>query len=77
MAWFSFLAASIRWAIYPPPPGSAPGYQELHHCTAKGITSNEITISVLLKSGSIAILLRTSSCCNKASKPPTSGKPTK
>src|SRR5579862_4299354 len=30
---FSFFALNMRWAIYPPPPGSAPGYQAAHHCT--------------------------------------------
>src|SRR6266567_4197188 len=27
---FSFLAQKMRWATYPPPPGSAPGYQLAH-----------------------------------------------
>src|ERR1039458_5452793 len=27
---FSFLAENIRCAMYPPPPGSAPGYQLAH-----------------------------------------------
>src|SRR5208337_507706 len=27
---FSFLAEKIRCAMYPPPPGSAPGYQLAH-----------------------------------------------
>src|SRR5437762_5335901 len=29
----SSLALKIRCAMYPPPPGSAPGYQKDHHCT--------------------------------------------
>ena len=37
ITWLSSLADSILWAIYPPPPGSAPGYQEFHHWMAKGI----------------------------------------
>src|SRR3954463_11610317 len=28
--FFSSFAEKIRWAIYPPPPGSAPGYQLAH-----------------------------------------------
>src|SRR5215470_16992512 len=28
----SSLALKILCAIYPPPPGSAPGYQNAHHC---------------------------------------------
>ena len=27
---FSFFAEKMRWAMYPPPPGSAPGYQLAH-----------------------------------------------
>src|SRR5947209_7132068 len=27
---FSFFAEKILWAMYPPPPGSAPGYQLAH-----------------------------------------------
>src|SRR5437867_9634868 len=30
---FSSLADIIRWATYPPPPGSAPGYHDAHHWT--------------------------------------------
>ena len=33
----SDFADKIRCATYPPPPGSAPGYQALHHCTEIGI----------------------------------------
>src|SRR6185369_7096523 len=29
----SSLELKIRCAMYPPPPGSAPGYQNAHHCT--------------------------------------------
>src|SRR5215475_4898534 len=29
--WRSFFALKMRCAMYPPPPGSAPGYQAAHH----------------------------------------------
>src|SRR5262245_12252030 len=32
---FSFFAEKIRCAIYPPPPGSAPGYHLAHQFTLK------------------------------------------
>ena len=60
--------------MYPPPPGSAPGYQELHHWTASGIINNAINASVSLKSGKIEILFITFSLESKDSIPPTSGK---
>src|SRR5690606_27128439 len=55
------------------PPGSAPGYQELHHCTAKGITNSVITALVLLKSGNKESLSTTFSLVRTAVIPPTSG----
>src|SRR5512142_1035677 len=36
--FFSSLALKIRCAMYPPPPGSAPGYQKAHHCTPRNTT---------------------------------------
>ena len=41
VASVSLRAESIRCAMYPPPPGSEPGYQTLHHCTVSGMTSSE------------------------------------
>src|SRR5437764_3049411 len=38
---FSFFAEKIRWATYPPPPGSAPGYQVDHQITPR-YTNNVI-----------------------------------
>ncbi len=40
--FFSSFALKILCATYPPPPGSAPGYQLLHHCTPRNST-NEIS----------------------------------
>src|ERR1051326_7577878 len=33
--FFSSRALNMRWATYPPPPGSAPGYHASHHCMHK------------------------------------------
>ena len=33
---FSDFEASMRWAIYEPPPGSEPGYQFAHQLMAMG-----------------------------------------
>ena len=74
MAFFSSLAASILCAMYPPPPGSAPGYHTLHHCTAIGIIKRVNNDLLSVKSGKKFSLSATLGCCNKFSKPPTSGK---
>src|ERR1700736_4822058 len=47
--FFSSFALNIRCATYPPPPGSAPGYQLAHHCTPK-YSTNVITGSVQIAS---------------------------
>src|SRR6266852_6289554 len=47
--FFSFLALNMRCATYPPPPGSAPGYQLAHHCIAR-YSANVITGSVQIAS---------------------------
>src|ERR1700721_2378787 len=41
----SSRALKIRCAMYPPPPGSDPGYQNAHHCTPR-YTQNVITGNV-------------------------------
>src|SRR5580704_12317124 len=43
--FFSSFALNMRCATYPPPPGSAPGYQLAHHCTPR-YNTNVITGSV-------------------------------
>ena len=45
IAFFSSFADNILWAIYPPPPGSAPGYHTAHHWTARGIINTAINKS--------------------------------
>ena len=44
IAWLSSFAASMRCATYPPPPGSAPGYHVLHHCTAIGMMKTVVAV---------------------------------
>ena len=51
IAFFSSFADNILWATYPPPPGSAPGYQTAHHWTAKGIINTAMNKSVSVISG--------------------------
>src|SRR5436190_10916798 len=36
--WRSSFALKMRCAMYPPPPGSAPGYQKAHHCRPRFTT---------------------------------------
>src|ERR1700719_5035908 len=49
MPWRSSRALKMRCATYPPPPGSAPGYQKAHHWrpryTAKVITGTVHRVS--------------------------------
>src|ERR1700684_1824307 len=47
--FFSSFALNMRCATYPPPPGSAPGYQLAHHCTPR-YNTNVITGSVQIAS---------------------------
>src|ERR1700732_1486330 len=47
--FFSSFALNIRCATYPPPPGSAPGYQLAHHCIAR-YSAKVITGSVQMAS---------------------------
>src|SRR5712671_6433714 len=54
----SSLALKKRCAMYPPPPGSAPGYQKAHHCSPRFTTNvsagrvhNNSVLSGLEKSG--------------------------
>ena len=60
--------------MYPPPPGSAPGYHELHHCTAKGIINKVHNNSLSDKSGKIETFDETTSLLKIPVIPPTSGK---
>src|SRR6267378_4870775 len=48
---FSFLALNIRCATYPPPPGSAPGYQVAHQFTEMYTRNVIIGIHTEFKSG--------------------------
>src|SRR5689334_7208967 len=56
--FFSSRAQNMRWATYPPPPGSAPGYHADHHCTPRNImnvSNGKVQIALVvqprLKSG--------------------------
>ena len=69
----SFRAASIRCAAYPPPPGSAPGYQLAHHCTAIGMTNTIAAVRQSEKSGSSERFREISGCVTSPARPPTSG----
>jgi hypothetical protein len=73
---FSFRAASIRWATYPPPPGSEPGYQVLHHWTAMGMMKTVAATSQLEKSGRSDSFGTTFGWVKSPASPPTSGSET-
>src|SRR5690349_12516790 len=73
MASRSSRAASIRCATYPPPPGSAPGYQVLHHCTASGTTKTAAAVVQSEKSGRSDTCPATAGWRNSPDRPPTSG----
>ena len=70
---FSFFAASMRCATYPPPPGSAPGYQVAHHCTASGTMKIPAATDQSEKSGRNRIACRSSGLATSPASPPTSG----
>ncbi len=69
----SSFAASIRWATYPPPPGSAPGYQVLHHCTATGMMKTAAALLQSEKSGRRVSLPSSAGWLKSPASPPTSG----
>jgi len=50
----SLRAAKMRWAMYPPPPGSAPGYQDAHQFTPRYTAIVIRGIQAALSPGSIA-----------------------
>src|SRR5229473_140705 len=49
--FFSSLALNMRCATYPPPPGSAPGYQVAHHTTEMYTRNVSIGIQAEFRSG--------------------------
>src|SRR5213078_2476830 len=73
MASRSVGAASIRCATYPPPPGSAPGYHVLHHCTASGTTRTAAAVLQSEKSGKSDSRPITAGWANSPDRPPTWG----
>src|SRR6266404_1429442 len=74
---FSSLAEKMRWAMYPPPPGSAPGYQLAHQFRLKKIKNmmNQLEVqsgtkaSVSLPPPMAASWI--ASCAFSAAMPPT------
>ena len=65
----------MRWTMYPPPPGSDPGYHTFHHCIAIGITNTDTKRSVLATSGKKDRWLLTAGFDIIAENPPTAGCP--